>query len=278
MRTYVLSHVSDGVLLRDLNMLVGHERIAMAGVLAHIAEVDERRLYLPAGYPSMYAYCVGVLRFPEQAAKKRIRAGRTARQFPAIFDALAEGRVHLSAVVLLKPYLTPDNAGDLLAAAAHQTSAEIEQLLARRFPKADVPTRLDAVGPAPLLTSTTEPVSPGTPESVEAQVSPRTLEELACTDPLSPGTVEATVPRPRVTPLSAESYALQFTIGKDTHDKLRYVQALMSTDSPRAMSRRYSTARSMRWWASWRSRSSRRPRSHGARAARRPIPATSRRT
>jgi hypothetical protein len=46
--------------------------------LAHIAEVDERRLYLEAAYPSMFAYCVGALRFSEDAAYKRIQAARAA--------------------------------------------------------------------------------------------------------------------------------------------------------------------------------------------------------
>src|SRR6266536_6564768 len=101
MCTYSLSHLSDSVLLRDLAALVAHDRATTARLLAHLAEVDERRLYLPAAYPSMYAYCVGELRLCEQAAFKRIRAARTARQFPAVFPALAEGRLHLSGVVLL---------------------------------------------------------------------------------------------------------------------------------------------------------------------------------
>ena len=105
MRADALAHLSDAVLLRDLDALVSQERTATAAVLAHIAEVDARRLYLPAGFPSMYDYCIGKLRLSEQAAMKRIRAGRTARRFPAIFAALAEGRLHLSAVVLLTPHL-----------------------------------------------------------------------------------------------------------------------------------------------------------------------------
>src|SRR5437667_6976743 len=132
MRTYVLTHLSDAVLLRDLKSVVAQERGATATVLAHIAEVDARRLYLPAGFPSMYEYCLRELRWSEQAAMKRIRAARTARQFPAIFEAVAEGRLHLSAVVLLTPHLTPDNAAELVAAAADHTKAEIEEMLAAR--------------------------------------------------------------------------------------------------------------------------------------------------
>src|SRR6266545_831343 len=96
----------------------------------------------PAGHPSMYSYCVHELHLSDETAFKRIRAARTARQFPSILAALADGRLHVSAVVLLAPYLTPANADELLTAAAHRSKAEIEQLLAERFPRPDLPDRL----------------------------------------------------------------------------------------------------------------------------------------
>src|SRR3989475_9097334 len=147
MPSYSLSHVSDRDLLRNLACLVAQDRNTVAELLAHIAEVDARRLYQPAGFPSMFLYCVHELHLSEESAFKRIRAARTARQFPAIFDALAEGRLHLSAVLMLAPYLTPQNADELLAAATHKTRAEIEPLLAQRFPRPDLPARVQVISP-----------------------------------------------------------------------------------------------------------------------------------
>src|SRR6266487_905015 len=137
MRAYALSHLTDCELLRGLHSLVAQDRVTTARLLAHIAECDARRLYLPAAYPSMFAYCVHELRLSEDATYKRIQAARVARQFPVIFEAVADGRLHLTAVGLLAPYLTPENAAGLLAAAAHRTKSEIEQLLARRFPRSE---------------------------------------------------------------------------------------------------------------------------------------------
>ena len=57
-------------MLRGLIALVAQDRITTAEMLAHIAEVDERRLYLPAGHPSMYLYCVRELHLSEDAAAK----------------------------------------------------------------------------------------------------------------------------------------------------------------------------------------------------------------
>src|SRR5262245_2113060 len=114
---YLLSHLSDDALLRDLAVLAARDRTITAAMLAHIAEVDARKLYLPAGYPSMFAYCVEVLCLSEDATSKRIQAARKAREFPALFGAIAEGRLSLSGVCLLAPHLTPKNADDLLATA-----------------------------------------------------------------------------------------------------------------------------------------------------------------
>src|SRR5438093_7100665 len=137
MRRYSLSHLPDPVLLRALASLLAQERPLTALLLAHLAEVDARKLYLPAGYPSMFAYCVHELHLSEDAAYKRIQAARAARRFPVLFEAVADGRLHLTAVGLLAPYLTPENAAELLAAAAHRTKSEIEELLARRFPRSE---------------------------------------------------------------------------------------------------------------------------------------------
>src|SRR5512144_1435993 len=120
MHEYLLSQVSDAVLLRDLAALVAKDRLTTASLLAHIAEVDARRLYAPAGYPSMHAFCLEELRLSEDAAYKRIQAARAARRFPALFAAVAEGRVHLAAVCLLAPHLTEENAEELIQAATHR--------------------------------------------------------------------------------------------------------------------------------------------------------------
>ncbi len=216
MRSYSLSHLGDRELLRDLAALVTRDRSTTAALLAHLAEVDARKLYLPAAYPSMYAYCVHELHLSEDAAYKRIRAARTARQFPMIFEAVADGRLHLGAVVMLTPYMTMESAEGLLAAATHKTKAEVEQLLAQRFPRTELPARVEAIDSIPIGQLAPGPVeSPGPHEQ-----------------PLSPAVVTATVPRPKVTPLAPQRFALQVTIGQSTHDKLRYAQGLLGHRVP----------------------------------------------
>src|SRR5439155_26062502 len=185
-------------------------------ILAHIAEVDARRLYAPAGYPSMHAYCVGELRLSEDAASKRIQAARIARQFPALLDALADGRLHLTAVCLLAPHLTVENAESLMEAATRRRKAEIEELLARLFPKPGLPAMVSAipamVGSIPAMI----------PEHAPAHVGD-VLHQHA------PGHVEDVRPDCKAAP---ESFLLNLTSGKSTRDKLRYAQDLLSHAVP----------------------------------------------
>src|SRR5262245_51104722 len=91
--TYSLPGLSAEALRLALATQVSRERSATAVLLAHIAEFDARRLYLPAPYPSMHSYCVHVLHLSEDAADKRIHAARAARKHPAIFGAVADGRL-----------------------------------------------------------------------------------------------------------------------------------------------------------------------------------------
>jgi len=229
MQRYSLSHLSDHALLRDLAALVARDRTTTAALLAHIAEVDARKLYLPAAYPSMFAYCVGELRLSEDTAFKRIRVARMARQFPAILGALADGRLHLGAVLLLTPYLTPETADELLAAATHQSKSEIEQLLARRFPRPDVLAWVQDISPS-SLTRSAEQLAPG---PVHAQRAPGSVEEQ-----LAPGPVQAqhapghVGDSSRVKPLGPQSFAVQFTMSQKAHDQLRYAQALLGHQIP----------------------------------------------
>src|ERR1043166_8516458 len=140
MNFYSLSHVSNAALLRDLATSVKQDRATTATMLAQIAEVDERQLYRAAAYESMYLYCLHELHMSEDVAYMRIRAARAARKFPAIFPAVADGRLHLTAVVLLAPHLTTGTADALLAEASHKPKPKSGLLLARHFPKPDLPT------------------------------------------------------------------------------------------------------------------------------------------
>src|SRR5439155_1273452 len=187
-----LSLLSDQELLRDLAVLVARDRTTTAALLAHLAEVDVRRLYLPAAYPSLYLYCVHELGLSEDSALKRIRAARTARRFPAIFAAVADGRLSLSVVVLLGPYLTPENVEQLLAAATHQTRSQVEKLLAQRFPGSEMMALIERL-PAPSRLPGDAQLAPGPVANQDDQDA--RAPSGACAAQLAPGPVASVASR-----------------------------------------------------------------------------------
>ena len=209
--------MSDREVVARLEELLREERRVTAAVLAHLGEVEARRLYLPAACPSMFVYCTRVLGMSEDQAFKRIRAARAVRRYPMVGEAVADGRVHLSGVVLLAPHLTDDNAAELVGEASGKSKVEIEVLLARRAPKADVPERLERLAEQAELA---ELVAAGQSDQV---VVPEPGGQVA------PGPARRAA---KVAPLSPERFALQVTIGEATRGKLVWAQALMRHQVP----------------------------------------------
>jgi 5-methylcytosine-specific restriction endonuclease McrA len=107
-----------------------------------LAEVDARKLHLSMGSSSLFDYCLKRLGLSNNEAFHRITAARLGRRFPVIFEMLERRDVHLTAVCLLRDCLTPENHAELLREASHKTKTELEELLARRFPQANGPSRL----------------------------------------------------------------------------------------------------------------------------------------
>jgi len=233
-----LTCVPDHKLLHLLADLVSQDRTTTAEMLEHIAEVDARKLYLPAGYSSMYRYCVFQLKMSEDMAYKRLRSARKAREFPAILDMIQDGRLHLAAVVCAAPHLTPANAADLLAASANKTRAQLEQLLAERFPQSDVQTQVRPI-PASSSEASTVPAQPHESAGVLALATPGSKPLELAPGPVVPiddarvaTPVVPLSPRSRVAPIAPERFALQVTLTKSTHDKLRRAQELLSHALP----------------------------------------------
>jgi hypothetical protein len=224
----VASGLSDQDLLARLVALAGKEREASLELVAHLAELDTRSsLYAAHGYGSLFTYCTEVLSLSEDAACNRIAAARACRRFPVILDALASGVLSLTSIRMLNPHLTPENHEAVLARASGRSRREIEALVAELAPRPDVPSSVrklsGATAPAPTPLSAPAHAIEAKPMTVVAPESP------------SPLSAPAALPAPRrpiVETTAPERYRVQFTIGKESHDKLRRVQALLRREIP----------------------------------------------
>jgi 5-methylcytosine-specific restriction endonuclease McrA len=216
MSDYRLTHLGDEALLRGLDDLAAQDRTTTANLLAHMAEVDFRRLYAPAGYSSMHAYCTDRLKLSDDAAFKRLQVARQARRFPHVYFALADGRVHLSGLVLLAPHLTPENVDDLIARATYRRKFEIATLVASLFPSVEALRLDDGVSALPSRVSS---LAPGQVET--ANILPS--DPVHVPSP-APGQV---MRRERIVPVSDQRFSFEITIDRETHDLLRKAQDLL---------------------------------------------------
>ena len=174
----------------------------------------------------MFAYCVGELRLSEDAAYRRIRAARLARQFPAILGMIADGRLNLNSVLMLGSHLTDENASELLAAAVHKSKSELELMLAQHFPQPELATLVQAVPVSQSGGSVAASASDARAcQLAPAPVGMTTTQQVA-------QRVEASAPRPKLTPLAPQRFALQVTLSQEMHDKLRYAQELLGHAVP----------------------------------------------
>jgi hypothetical protein len=210
-----LKSVSDEKLLADLSTLVSEQQRRDAELIAHIAEVNRRRLFLDLGYSSMFAYCTKKLHLSDSAAYRRITVGRLALTFPCVLDAIAEGRVHVTGVSLLAPIVKADNVERLLAAATHRNKREIERIVATEAPKPDVPTTVRKVPAVTVL-----PQGDLLPERVDAvaQASAPAATSAKAASQAAPAFLM---------PLASDRYSIKVTVSQATHDKLRRAQALL---------------------------------------------------
>jgi RuvA, C-terminal domain len=171
-----LSLVSDTELLARMPWLVNKERGATSEVIAHLIEIDRRRLYVDESSSSLTSYCIERLGYSEDAASKRVRVARLAGRFPGVLDELRSGAIHLTGLCLLAQYLTPESYETLVPAARGKTRHKIEELLAAHFPKPDVPDRIVSV---PEQTSAPSLIRPGTDPAPVSRVEPRSASSFA---------------------------------------------------------------------------------------------------
>jgi hypothetical protein len=240
------AELSDAELLAATRGLVGRSNQLLAALLAHLGEVEARGIHRIRACSSLYTYCIYELRFSEDEAFRRVAAARLVRRFPALWDAVAAGELHLTGLLMLGPHLTEENLSEVLLRAKHRTKKEIARLARQLDPLPDVPARIEPLGPAPARATPSEPtwdefvssfcpvrdLAPGerprdwatNANDVEANPTPQ-AEPQAHAPP--PGTCQPF-------PLSPERYRVQFTAGEEYVKLVEEARALLAHSAPRA--------------------------------------------
>jgi hypothetical protein len=246
-----LSLLEDKALLASLHALVGSHRRVTSDIVAHLGEVDERRLHVNLGFSSLFDYCLKELRFSEDEAYRRIDVARLARRFPPVLTALEQGKASLSALALLKPHLNGDNCAELLPAVSDVSVRIAKERLAARFPLPAVP---DSVRKLPagvgassrgertdLLGSAELPVSAPKPDRPEGAAVPQRVCEAGpgCDAPVTRPPLTGPLPRATLTsmcplapaqatvePVAQDRFLVKVTLTRSVRDKLELARDL----------------------------------------------------
>ena len=235
---WVLGTVSDVELQSGLIALLGSSSRTEARIVAHLAEVDTRKLALRDGYESTFAYCQRRLGLSENEAFRRIAVARVARRFPVVFELIDQRKLHLTAICLLREHLTPENHEQLLAAAMGKTKGQLEEWLAGRFPKARAEDSVRKL-PAPresdrpsLGAASASPASasvPGVPACSAGGAAGVPLALSASGDVLPAGRRTNSA---KMQPIADQLYRVQFDASRRFKEKLDLARALASHSNP----------------------------------------------
>ncbi len=173
-----LRNLSDSSVLAGLTRLVRQSRQITAALIAHILEVERRQLYRDMGCGSMREFLIRQLHFSEDAAERRLQAAHAVHRHPMLLERVADGRLHLTALLMIAPHLGEADASEILEAATHKTRSQIQALLlARKASSTSVPVQRDialAAGePAPARVQ-----SDGEPERVRDEPAPARVPQI----------------------------------------------------------------------------------------------------
>jgi HNH endonuclease len=266
---YRLVALGDDQLLAALSGLVRREQDLLSDLLAHLAELDRRRLYLELGFPSLFAYCTEALGFCKSSAGRRIAAARVCRAHPEAFARVAQGELQLSVLSLLGAHLNGQNATELFEACSRKSVEQVEALLAARCPKPAVRDLIRRLPSSPASTPDVGSACLAAPSTVQAapstvQAAPSTVQAAPSTVQAAPSTVMPAVSRSatgpvvseqaspqrvtqqktgpagaggsaqgRIEPLSADRFGVHFTADAEFRELLEEVRALASHQLPK---------------------------------------------
>ena len=202
--------MDDQSLLSRLRQLLAQEREHRAEFILHLADYDQRRLYLVAGYPSLFAWLTQAMGLSKASAYRRVAAARLVARIPSVVEALRDGRLSLTKLCALRDILTPENAADLLGRAAEMSEHEVDELAARMNQRPEPP-------PA---------------DSIRIMVPPAAAP--SCEPDLFSPQPARSVPQPPSTPPEPLRRLITMSVGPEFMELLDDVRAALSHSHPGA--------------------------------------------
>ena len=213
----MLERLSNEDLDRSAQEIAVREKHEVARLIAHIAEIGDRRYHLDLRYRNLFQYCVARLNLSEGSVYRRTQVAAICRTYPQILEALATGSLHLTGASLIAAHLTAENAESLIAAAAGKTRREVEEIVVALAPKKafepslrKLPSRAPETNDAARVEERSQAVTPEMPVATSA----------------------AQRPRDRLEPVAEDRYNVRFSAGKEFAEKVRRFAEVLGIECP----------------------------------------------
>ena len=132
----MFENLSDQSVMTGIKTAVETEKKSTARVLEYLAVVDKRRLWVKEGYSSLFDFCVRYLKYSEGESYRRIQAARLTSRVEEVKPLLESGTLSLTAMSLLSPYLTEENAKEILPKVVNTPTRDVEKVINEHFPQA----------------------------------------------------------------------------------------------------------------------------------------------
>ncbi len=136
-------HLSHNDLIANFSDLVQKERQMTAQVLACIAEIDRRQLYLENGYSSLFDFLVRNYGYSPGAAMRRVDGARLLRELPDVKEKIERGTLTLSQANQIQRAaremkkteraLSTEEKQELILQVEHASKKETEKIIAERL-------------------------------------------------------------------------------------------------------------------------------------------------
>ena len=136
-------HLSHNDLIANFSDLVQKELQITAQVLACIAEIDRRKLYLEKGYSSLFDFLVRDYGYSPGAAMRRVDGARLLRELPDVKEKIERGTLTLSQANQIQRAaremkkaeraLSTKEKQELIVQVEHASKKETEKIIAERL-------------------------------------------------------------------------------------------------------------------------------------------------
>ena len=136
-----LKSLSDQALLAATEKLAHEERELLIAVLAHLREIERRRLFCDLGFSSLHAYAVKHLKYSDDQAARRINAMRLIKDLPDVAEKVQSGKLSLSNASSAQTFskrtaMSPEKKRDLVKKLENKSTREAEREMAAINPQA----------------------------------------------------------------------------------------------------------------------------------------------